>query len=304
MKNAKKVLTYLVIVGIAAVYALSYQLFVFPNKFAPAGLSGICTMIQYVFGINVGYLSLLINIPLAIWVYLSVSKPLALRSMTFVVVFSLSLVVLENVDLSAFAYSGESSRILGPLVGGIINGACYSQLLKASAYTGGTDFIAALIHKDHPEKSIFGLIFAMNAAVAVISYFVYDYKMEPVILCILYSFASSTLSERVTKSGRTAVRCEIITDRPQEISDAIIGKLRHSATLIPARGMYSGKETNVLICVVNKTQVAALSSIIRSFPNTFAVFSQANEVMGNFRKLDEDGDEEIELLDPGDGKAV
>lgn len=304
MKNAKKVLTYLVIVGIAVVYALSYQLFVFPNKFAPAGLSGICTMIQYVFGINVGYLSLLINIPLAIWVYLSVSKPLALRSMTFVVVFSLSLVVLENVDLSAFAYSGESSRILGPLVGGIINGACYSQLLKASAYTGGTDFIAALIHKNHPEKSIFGLIFAMNAAVAVISYFVYDYKMEPVILCILYSFASSTLSERVTKSGRTAVRCEIITDRPQEISDAIIGKLRHSATLIPARGMYSGKETNVLICVVNKTQVAALSSIIRSFPNTFAVFSQANEVMGNFRKLDEDGDEEIELLDPGDGKAV
>ena len=304
MKNTKKVLTYLFIVAIATVYALSYQLFVFPNKFAPAGLSGICTMIQYVLDINVGYLSLMINIPLAIWVYFSVSKPLALRSMTFVVVFSLSLVVLEHVDLSTFAYSGESSRVLGPLVGGIINGACYSQLLKASAYTGGTDFIAALIHKNHPEKSIFGLIFIMNAMVAVASYFVYDYKMEPVILCILYSFASSTLSERVTKSGRTAVRCEIITDRPQEISDAIIGKLRHSATLIPAKGMYSGRETNVLICVVNKTQVAALSSIIRSFPNTFAVFSQANEVMGNFLKLDEDGEEERELLDPGDGKAV
>ena len=304
MKNTKKVLTYLFIAGIAVVYALSYQLFVFPNKFAPAGLSGICTMIQYVFGINVGYLTLLINIPLAIWVYFSVSKPLAVRSMVFVVVYSLGLVALEHIDLSAFAYSGDSSRILGPLVAGIINGACYAQLLKASAYTGGTDFVAALIHKNHPEKSIFGLIFAMNAIVAVASYFVYDYKMEPVILCILYSFASSTLSERVTKSGRTAVRCEIITDRPKEISDAIIGKLRHSATLIPAKGMYSGKETNVLICVVNKTQVAALSAIIRSFPNTFAVFSQANEVMGNFRKLDEDGEEEVEFLDPGDGKAV
>ena len=304
MKNAKKVLTYLVIMGIALVCALSYELFIFPNDFAPAGLSGICTMVQYVFGISVGYLSLIINIPLAIWVFLSVSKPLAVRSMVYVVTFSVALLVLDHVDLSAFAYSGQSSKILGPLVGGIINGACYSQLLKASAYTGGTDFIAALIHKNHPEKSIFGLIFAMNAIVAAVSYFVYDYKMEPVILCILYSFASSTLSERVTKSGRTAIRCEIITDRPREISDAIIGKLRHSATLIPAKGMYSGKETNVLICVVNKTQVAALSSIIRSFPNTFAVFSQANEVMGNFRKLDEDGDEEIELLDPGDGKAV
>ena len=304
MKNAKKVFTYLFIVGVALVYALSYTLFVFPNKFAPAGLSGICTMVQYVFGINVGYLTLIINIPLAMWIYFSVSKPLAVRSMVFVVVYSLALVVLEHFDLSTFAYYGESSRILGPLVAGIVNGACYAQLLKASAYTGGTDFVAALIHKNHPEKSIFGLIFAMNALVAVASYFVYDYKIEPVILCILYSFASSTLSERVTKSGRTAVRCEIITDRPQEISDAIIGKLRHSATLIPAKGMYSGKETNVLICVVNKTQVAALSAIIRSFPNTFAVFSQANEVMGNFLKIDEDGEEEVEFLDPGDGKAV
>lgn len=304
MKNAKKVFTYLFIVGVALVYALSYTLFVFPNKFAPAGLSGICTMVQYVFGINVGYLTLIINIPLAIWVYFAVSRPLAVRSMVFVVVYSLALVALEHIDLSAFAYSGESSRILGPLVGGIINGACYAQLLKASAYTGGTDFVAALIHKNHPEKSIFGLIFTMNAIVAVVSYFVYDYKMEPVILCILYSFASSTLSERVTKSGRTAIRCEIITDRPQELSDAIIDKLRHSATLVPAKGMYSGKDTNVLICVVNKTQVATLSAIIRAFPNTFAVFSQANEVMGNFRKLDEDGEEEVELLDPGDGKAV
>lgn len=304
MKNARKVLTYLFIIGIAVVTALSYELFIFPNKFAPAGLNGICTMIQYVFGISVGYLSLIINIPLAIWVWFSVSKPLALRSMVYVVTFSVSLVVLDHVDLSTFAYSTASSAILGPLVGGIINGACYAQLIKASAYTGGTDFIAALIHKNHPEKSIFGLIFLMNAVVALVSYFVYDYKMEPVILCILYSFASSTLSERVTKSGRSAVRCEIITDRPQELSDAIIDRLRHSATLIPARGMYSGKETNVLICVINKTQVAALSTIIRSFPNTFAVFSQVNEVMGNFRKLDEDGDEEIELLDPGDGKAV
>lgn len=304
MKNAKKLLTYFVIVCIAAVSALSYELFIFPNNFAPAGLNGICTMIQYVFGISVGYLSLMINIPLAICVYFFVSKPLAVRSMVYVVTFSVSLVLLDHVDLSAFAYSTDSSAILGPLVGGIINGACYSQLLKASAYTGGTDFIAALIHKNHPEKSIFGLIFVMNAAVAILSYFVYDYKIEPVILCILYSFASSTLSERVTKSGRSAVRCEIITDHPQELSDAIIGKLRHSATLIPAKGMYSGRETNVLICVINKTQVAALSSIIRSFPNTFAVFSQVNEVMGNFRKLDEEGEEEVELLDPGDGKAV
>ena len=103
MKRLKKVWTYLCIVAIAMICALNYNLFIFPNKFAPAGINGICTMIQYLTGINVGYMSLLINIPLAIWVYLKVSKPLAVRSMVYVAVFSVSLVVLEHVDLSAFA---------------------------------------------------------------------------------------------------------------------------------------------------------------------------------------------------------
>ena len=302
----KKVLTYAVIVLIALVCALNYELFVFPNRFAPAGLAGICTMIQHVYGISVGYLSLLINIPLALLVYLKVSKPLAIRSMVYVVVFSVALLVLDHVDLSAFAYATDNgtSMILGPLVGGIIYGSCYSWLLKASAYSGGTDFIAALIHKRRPDQSVIGLIFTMNAAVAVISYFVYDYQMEPVILCILYSFTSSTVSERAMKSGRSAIRFEIITDYPQEISDAIITRLHHSATVVPAKGMYLGKPTNMVICVVNKTQIAALSKIVKQYPNTFAVMSQVSEVMGNFKHLTTDGKIAKDFLDNGDGKAI
>ena len=302
----KKALTYVVIIAIALVCALNYQLFVFPNRFAPAGLNGICTMIQYVTGLNVGYMSLLINIPLAIAVYLLVSKPLAVRSMVYVGTFSLALLVLENMDLSRFAYATDTgtSTIMGPLVAGIIYGSCYSLLLKASAYSGGTDFVAALIHKYRPEKSIFGLIFGLNVVVAVTSYFVYDYQIEPVILCILYAFTSSTVSERLAKSGRSAVRFEIITEHPEQIADAIIHRLHHSATLLPAKGMYLGKQTNILICVVNKTQAAALSAIVRACPDTFAVVSQVGEVMGNFKHLTTGGKPEAELLDHGDGKAV
>ena len=307
MKPAmRKVLTYFVIVGIAMVCALNYQLFVFPNKFAPAGLNGICTMIQYITGISVGYLSLIINIPLALLVYFLVSKPLAVRSMVYIITFSIALVVLDYVDLSRFAYATDTgtSTILGPLVAGIIYGSCYSMLVKASAYSGGTDFVAAVIHKYHPEQSIFYLIFALNAVVAISSYFVYDYQMEPVILCILYSFTSSTVSDKLMKSGRSAVRFEIITEHPTEIADAIIHQLHHSATLLPGRGMYLGKETNILICVVNKTQAAALSAIVREYPHTFAVVSQVGEVMGNFKHMTHDGKPEAQLLDHGDGKAV
>ena len=306
MKSTKKALTYGVIVAIALVVALNYKVFILPNRFAPSGLNGICTMIQYVTGINIGYLSMLINVPLALWVFFYVSKPLAIRSMVYVVTFSVASVLLEYVDMSQFVYYTETgtSAILGPLVAGIIFGGCYSLLLRASAYSGGTDFVAAIVHKYHPEKSIFGLIFSMNVLVAIASYFVYGYEIEPVILCILYSFMSSTVSERLTKNGRSAVRFEIITDYPEEISNEIINKLHHSATLIPGRGMYLNREVNMLFCVVNNNQVTKLAAICRQYPNTFAIIDPVSEVMGNFKKIDTHGKEEKAILDGADGKAV
>lgn len=297
----KKALTYTVIVLLAVIGAFNYQLFVFPNRFAPAGLNGICTMIQYLSHISVGYLSLLINIPLAIAVFIKVSRPLALRSMTYVLVFSVALVVLDHMDLSSFAYATNNgtSTILGPLVAGIITGACYSLLVRGGALTGGMDFVASLIHKKNPQTNLFWVLFLLNCSVAGISYFVYDFKIEPVILCILYSFMSSMVSDRVGKSVRSAVRFEIVTEDPQYISDAIINHLHHSATLLPGKGIYKGRETSVLICIVNKSQVAQLSAILRECPHTFAIMSQVSEVMGNFKRLDTHGKLEIELLDSG-----
>ena len=302
MFNLKKTLTYLVIALMAAVSALNYQMFIFPNSFAPAGLNGICTMIQHLSGISVGYMSLLINIPLAVWVYLKVSRTMALRSMVYVGVSSVMLVIFNGMDMSAIAYATENgtSTILGPLVAGIVYGALYSILVRGSATSGGTDFIAAIIHKYHPEKSMFWIIFTLNIVVAGLSFFVYDFKIEPVIMCTMYCFTSSTLTDKMSRSGRAAVRFEIITDYPQEISNAIITTLHHSATLVPGRGMFRGKDVSVLICVVNKSQMARLADIVRQYPNTFAVMSSVNEVMGNFKKIDTHGNQEKEILDHGD----
>jgi len=68
--------------------------------------------------------------------------------------------------------------------------------------------------------------------------------------------------------------------------------------------MYRGKETNILICVVNKTQSAALTTLLRGYPGTFAVSSQVSEVVGNFKRLDNRGNLTPDLLDRGDGTGI
>ncbi len=297
----KKVLTYLMIVVVALVCAVNYQLFVFPNRFAPAGLNGICTMVQHVFDFNVGYLNLLINVPLAVVVYFLVGKPRAVRSMVYTVSFSLFLLLLDKVDLSSFAYTTENgtSTILGPLVAGIITGSCAALLFRANATTGGTEFISSIIHKHHPEVNFFWITFALDVAVALISYFVYDFQTEPVLLCIMYCFASSSIRNRMTQNGNSAVRFEIVTDYPQEISQDIIQNLHHSVTLTHGQGMYRQTEKSILVCVINKSQVPDLIAIVRKYPHSFTVMSEVTQVIGNFKRLDSRGNPEKQLLDKG-----
>ncbi len=102
MKAGKKVLTYVAIILTAGLSALSYELFVFPNEFAPAGINGLCTMVQYALGIRVSVLNLLVNIPLALLVFKLVSRPLAIRSLAYThSLFSLALAILERVPWSS-----------------------------------------------------------------------------------------------------------------------------------------------------------------------------------------------------------
>ena len=110
----KKTVSYGMVLGISLIMALNYQLFVFPNSFAPAGLNGIFTMIQHVAGFKLSYTSIILNIPLAIVVFFVISKPFALRSMVYTLAFSGFLILFDAIDLSAFKYDTTVSILSGP----------------------------------------------------------------------------------------------------------------------------------------------------------------------------------------------
>ncbi len=292
----KRFLHYCVIVVAAFLVAVSYQIFVFPNRFAPAGLNGICTIIQYLFHFSIGYLNILINIPLCIAIYFLVNKPMALRTMVYALSFSGFTLLLERLDLSAFVYSGTYSGLLGPAVAGIVSGTAFILIGKAGANAGGTEATGILIHKFRPELNFYWVVFALNISVAFLSYFVYGFDMEPVLLCVIYCYASSSIRDQVSRRSSSAIRCEIVTETPEDLSQALIDSLHHSVTLMPATGMYSGKKTNVLVCVINRSQIAVLKNVIHQFPGSFAVFSQVAGVVGNFKRLDSHGLPEKQVL--------
>ena len=300
----KKLFSYILIVFVALLLALNYEILVTPNHFTSSGLTGICLMVEYVFDIDMGFLNLLINLPLAIAVYFLVSKTLAKRAFVFAVALSMFSILLDAVTRNGVEFVSYVDPVLGPIMGGLVSGFCMHLLYQAGTHSGNIEFVSSLIHKFKPDVDFYWFTLILNIIIAISSFFVLGNRLEPVIQCLLYTVAGTVTLDMLVKSRRRAVRFEIVTDHPQEISDAIFEKIHHSATMLPAKGMYKGKETNVLVCVVNKSQVAEMNSIIRSFPDTFAITTTVGAVVGNFKQLDKHGHQKEDLLDHGDIQKV
>ncbi len=276
-----------VIVVAAVMLAFSYSMFIFPNQFAPAGVPGIATMIQYLLGFKVAYLTVLVNVPLLIASYFIVSKEFAIHSAIYTVVFSLTLLLLEEIDMSGIAYhtANGTSTILAPIAGGVVSGYSYTLVMKRNGCTGGTDLIGALLHHYKPEMNMLWIIFTINALVAAASYFVYDFRIEPVILCLMYCFISSKVCDLTLKGFKEAIKFEVITDAPDALADAIMRETHHGVTEVSAVGGFTHSNKTLLICVVNKHQIVQFQRIIQQFPGSFAYLSTVKETMGNFRKI-------------------
>lgn len=280
---------YLAIALFAVAYAMVYEIFVFPNNFAPAGVNGIVTMIQYLFHFKVGYLSLIVNIPMLAVAFFVLNRSYAFRTLTFILVFSAALLISEQLGIAeseiVFHSSDVGGRLLAAIAAGLFNGFLYSMSVRMGGSTGGSDVVGEFIHHAHPEYNTVWIIFTINVVVALGSFFVYDFRYEPVILCAVYIFVNSRTSDAIFKGNRAAAKFEVITTQPEQLSRELIAALHHGCTVIRAEGMYTHSNRAMLVCVINRRQVVDFERIIRKYDNTFAYISTVNGIVGNFKKI-------------------
>ena len=50
--------------------------------------------------------------------------------------------------------------------------------------------------------------------------------------------------------------------------------------MITAKGMYTGEERAMLICVLRKRQLSQFREVLKKYPDTFAYISGTSEVVG------------------------
>ncbi len=272
----------------AVLMGFTYEIFILPNSFAPAGINGIATMLQYLLHVNIGWLSLVFNLPLLLLAWRSINRDYAVKSLVYLLVFSLTTILLGRTGLlTGLVYHTENgnSAILGPIAAGTVAGIVYGTIFHYNGSSGGTDILSAWIRTKRPEANLIWLIFSMNAVVAVMSFFVYHFRYEPVIMCLIYCFISASLSDRILRGITKAYKFEVITDHMEELSAELMREMHHGVTMVRAEGMYSKQEKELLICVVNRQQLVYFRRILARYPGTFSYVSEVIETVGNFRKV-------------------
>lgn len=286
MNKRKEIISYSWIVLMAILLALNYHIFIVQNHFAPAGLNGIATMVQYKTGFSISYMSLLINIPLSAFAFFFIKKSFAIKTLVFTLVYSFAFLLLQNSGLEFIQYNADGHDTIYPvIISGVISGVVYGICFKNSASTGGTDVVARYINKIKPDTNFFIVTFSLNTVVAISSLFVYsessvDYK--PVALCITYCFISTYVGNHIIKGTKNAYKFTVITTHPNEISAEISTLLKHSSTKIDAIGTYTNTQKSVLICVVNKHQLNDFQNIIAKYDDTFSFYEVISDTYGNF----------------------
>ncbi|MBN1305271.1 MAG: DUF2270 domain-containing protein [Anaerolineales bacterium] len=73
----------------------------------------------------------------------------------------------------------------------------------------------------------------------------------------------------------------IITEKPKDISEAILKEMRRGATIVPAKGAFSGADRTVLMCALFITEIPQLRALVAKLDkNAFVTVVPARNVYG------------------------
>ncbi|OGO10828.1 MAG: hypothetical protein A2Y53_00450 [Chloroflexi bacterium RBG_16_47_49] len=262
--------------------ALSIRLFLVPGHLVNGGISGLAQIINFYTKLPIGVMILICNIPLLIlgWRHLG-GRRFAIRTAYAVVTVSFF------TDILVFLLPDQglsSDLVLNTLYGGVISGIGYGLVYRGHGTSGGTDILVRIII-NWRAIPISQSYLITDSLIMLLGGLAYSWRNA--LYAIIMLFISGIAAE-ITTEGPNVVRTAIIiTANPDQVSQSILIDLERGVTAIHATGVYTGSHRAMLYCVITRSEVSVLKSLVlEADPGAFIVIGQANEVLGEgFRPL-------------------
>ena len=270
----RRVYDYLLMTVAAAIYSAGVSLCLDPNSLAPGGVTGISVILNRLTSLETGTWILLLNIPI-----------LAVGMWKFGFRFILSTMyctVLTSLFTNIFSRLGALTEdlFLAAVAGGALIALGMGLVFKAGSTTGGMDIIIKLLRLKFPHMKT-GTLFLTLDAIVVTSAALLFWNIEKGLYSGMAIFITSVVLDLVLYGRDSAKLIYIISDRHESITRRILEELDIGVTYVNGSGAYSGKEKNVILCVIRKNLSPKAEEIVKEEdPLAFMIITRATEIYG------------------------
>ncbi|MFB7304454.1 YitT family protein [Heyndrickxia sporothermodurans] len=267
---------FIIIGGFLAAYGLETVLI--PNNVSDGGVTGLSIVASRLFGLPLGVLIAIINIPF-IWLgYQQIGKSFAINSIIGIVSLAIGTSLMHHTPAII-----EGDTLLVTVVGGIILGLGMGLALRNGGALDGIDMLAVLLSRKLPFGTS-DLILFLNLFVFIFVSTVFGLQ-GAILSAIAYYIASKVI--HIVEVGLSGSKTfKIITTQPVLMVETIRDRLGRSATYNEVYGGYSREKFKEITCVINRLEESKIKEIIHEIDeNAFVTVYDVAEVKGgNFRK--------------------
>lgn len=262
------------------IFAVSTQCFSAPNNIAPGGVSGVAILINYVTGLPISALSLVMNIPLLVLAWMFLGRAFTLKTVKTVAIMTVLL------EMCTFLPTYQGDMILASLYAGVLQGIGLGLVFMRSSTTGGTDIASRLIQLKFPHVSVGKIMIGVDGVVLIAAAIVYR-QLENALYALIVIFVGGQVLDRLLYGLDMGKVMMIISPEHAQIASRVHDELDRGCTILEGRGSYTQANRPVLLCAVRRQQYIALKRIVRAAdPNAFMFALDATEIIGEGFKED------------------
>lgn len=257
---------------------IGLNLFLVPNEITMGGTMGIAEIVYWGTGIQTQYTYFAINAALLIAALKVLGWRFCVKTVYAVVVFTVASSVFQwlgfaNVHLLA------DQKFMACIVGGVFMGTSVGLGLSAGGSTGGSDVVAAIIHK-YRDVSLGHIILFCDLAIITSSYVVL-HDWEKVLYGYVLLFIVSFCVDYVVNSLRRSVQFLIISKKWEEIGEAINKIADRGCSTLNGNGFYSKRDIKVIFCIAKKSESSMIFDLVDEIdPDAFVAQSSVIGVYG------------------------
>lgn len=276
----KKVLRALAVAIGAFITAYGLESVLIPNNVSDGGVTGLSIVGSQVFGLPLGVLIAILNIPFVFLGYKQIGKSFAIYSVIGIATLAFGTSIMHHIPIIV-----EGDTLLVTVVGGIIIGFGMGLALRNGGALDGIDMLAVLLSRKLPFGTS-DLILFLNLFVFMVVSTVFG--LQGALLSGIAYFIASKVIHIVEEGLSGSKTYKIITSRPELMVETIRDRLGRSATYNVVEGSYTNEKFKEITCIINRLEDSKMKEIISEVDKHafVAVYDVAEVKGGNFGKKD------------------